>query len=109
MHAVEFEALEWGKGVEGGLSRNGHLGLTRPVTGRRSRRVEMMGARYAKVLPLPVSAARTTLRPPHIAGMLKACLACISTDLICTPATIAMCSPDWSTPPRLGMLISREC
>ena len=47
----------------------------------------MMGARYAKVLPLPVSAARTTFLPLKIGSLARACThtASASFNAVCSP------------------------
>ena len=81
--------LKWGTDTV-----HGHLGLTLPVTGRRSSKVEMIGARYAKVLPLPVSAASTTSCPRDMAGMANSCIPCMLSASQCLTQEIEQLSAE---------------
>ena len=49
----------------------------------------MMGARYAKVLPLPVSAARTAFLPLKIGSLARACMHTASASFYAVCSTIA--------------------
>lgn len=64
--------------ADGGRSRSSNAGTpsvscAAAASARRESAKEASGARYDSVLPLPVSAARTTLRPESIAGAESCC------------------------------------